>query len=143
MSANALLGRLDRVRQTGPDRWIARCPAHDDRGPSLSIRELPDGRVLVHDFGQGCTAAEIVEAVGLTLEDLFPERPQAPCPGKPHRTRRPFDAMDILRIMAFEVQLVTLAANDLLSGRVPSEAEVERLQLAADRLQDAVEACHG
>ena len=27
--------------------WMARCPAHDDREPSLSIRDADDGKVLV------------------------------------------------------------------------------------------------
>ena len=138
MSAAALLGRLDKVRQTGPGRWVARCPGHDDRGPSLSIRELEDGRVLLHDFGQGCAVADIVGAVGLTLADLFPPHLSPPGPGKPHRERQPFHPRDILRILAFEGALVALAAHDLLAGRQPSPEEVERLHLAADRLDDAV-----
>jgi hypothetical protein len=31
--------------------WMARCPAHDDREPSLSIRDESDGRVLVRCHG--------------------------------------------------------------------------------------------
>ena len=39
MSAAArLLDRLTGVKQTAPGRWIAKCPAHEDRSPSLSIR---------------------------------------------------------------------------------------------------------
>ena len=70
MSAAALLGSLERVKQTGPGRWLARCPARDDRSPSLSIRELDDGRVLLHDFA-GCSTEDVMEALGLTLSDLF------------------------------------------------------------------------
>jgi len=51
MSATPVLDRLDKVKQTGPDRWIACCPAHDDKSPSLAVRELDDGRILLHDFG--------------------------------------------------------------------------------------------
>ena len=72
MAAEVLLGRLDGVRKTGDGRWLARCPGHDDRGPSLSIRELGDGRVLIHDFA-GCKTLEILSAVGLRLRDLFPQ----------------------------------------------------------------------
>jgi hypothetical protein len=56
MTADALLHKLDGVRRTGTDRWIAKCPAHDDRRASLSIRELNDGRALLHDFA-GCGVA--------------------------------------------------------------------------------------
>ena len=37
MLADKLLSRVDGVRSTGQDRWQARCPAHDDKTPSLAI----------------------------------------------------------------------------------------------------------
>src|SRR5581483_11625578 len=48
MTAETLLAKLDRVKRTGPDRWIASYPAHHDDKPSLAIRDCGDGRVLVH-----------------------------------------------------------------------------------------------
>lgn len=67
-----LLSRLERVRANRNGTWIARCPAHDDRSPSLSIATGDDGKVLLHCFA-GCGAADVVEAVGLELSSLFPE----------------------------------------------------------------------
>jgi hypothetical protein len=58
-----LLDRLDGLKERGPDAWLAKCPAHDDRNPSLSIRETSDGTVLLKCW-TGCTAAEVVAAVG-------------------------------------------------------------------------------
>ena len=68
----AILNHLENVKQTGPDRWVARCPAHDDKSPSLSVAETSDGKVLLNCFA-GCAAQEIVGAFGLELKDLFPE----------------------------------------------------------------------
>lgn len=65
-----ILPLLDSVRETGGG-WVARCPAHEDRRPSLSIAEGADGRVLLKCFA-GCTAEDVVRAVGLRLADLFP-----------------------------------------------------------------------
>lgn len=48
MRSDALLARLNLVRKTGNGRWVCRCPAHDDRSPGLSVRELDDGCVLLH-----------------------------------------------------------------------------------------------
>lgn len=48
------------------------CPAHDDTNPSLRISEGNDGKVLVRCWA-GCTTAAIVEALGLTMADLFPK----------------------------------------------------------------------
>ena len=50
MTADRLRSRLHRAKQTGPGRWLASCPAHDDRRASLSIRELDDGTVLIRCF---------------------------------------------------------------------------------------------
>ena len=41
--------------------FLARCPSHDDREPSLSLRDL-SGKVLVHCFG-GCPQEEVLEAL--------------------------------------------------------------------------------
>lgn len=54
--------------------WKVSCPAHTDSDPSLSITEGDDGRVLLNCFA-GCTANEIVEALGITMSDLFPPKP--------------------------------------------------------------------
>src|SRR5947209_1384357 len=64
-----VLERLDRVKRNG-DGWSARCPAHEDRNPSLSVSETADGRVLLRCFA-GCGFAAIVAALGLEERDLF------------------------------------------------------------------------
>ena len=68
---NHLLDKLQKVKQTGRDTWSACCPAHADRSPSLALKELPDGKILIKCWA-GCTAPEIVEAVGLRMRDLNP-----------------------------------------------------------------------
>ena len=64
--------QLERVVAVGTDKWKACCPAHNDRSPSLSIRQVDDGRVLLHCFA-GCTVEDIVSSVGLSIGDLFPD----------------------------------------------------------------------
>jgi AAA domain/CHC2 zinc finger len=54
-------------------QWRAKCPAHDDRTPSLSISEGRDGRVLLKCHA-GCGLEDILAAAGLTKADLFPEQ---------------------------------------------------------------------
>ncbi len=138
MTAATLLSRLDRVRPTGAGRWIARCPAHDDRSPSLSIRELDDGRVLVHDFA-GCGPAEILAAVGLTFTDLMPERLRHHLP----RERRPYDAHSILAAVAYEALVVSLAAGRMIHAERLDPETYDRLLVAVARLQAAAEAARG
>ena len=51
---------------------MARCPCHEDRYRSLKVTEAEDGRVLIKCFG-GCTTEDVVQALGLTMADLFPK----------------------------------------------------------------------
>lgn len=50
--------------------YVARCPAHEDAKPSLSITEGDDGRALLKCFA-GCENSEIVAALDLEMSDLF------------------------------------------------------------------------
>lgn len=57
----------------GPvNKFVARCPAHQDRLPSLSVAEGTDGRAVLHCHA-GCETANVIAALGLTWSDLFPE----------------------------------------------------------------------
>jgi hypothetical protein len=67
-----VLALLDGAKET-LDGWTARCPAHDDHDPSLSIGQNIHGDVLLHCF-VGCATEEIVRVLGLTMEDLFARR---------------------------------------------------------------------
>jgi hypothetical protein len=67
-----LLSQMTDAKPAGQGQWAARCPAHEDRRASLSISEGDDGRVLVRCHA-GCSVDAIVEALGLTVRDLFPE----------------------------------------------------------------------
>lgn len=139
MSADKMLSLLRNVKRTRHGHWIASCPAHQDKSPSLAIRELDDGRVLLHDFA-GCSTADVLAAVGLTLEDLFPERQADHNSAK---ERRPFNAIDVLRCVAFEALVVSIAATNLAQGVALPEVDRKRLLVAASRLQAAMEVCNG
>ena len=138
-SADRLLELLDGVRQTGQGRWIAQCPAHEDRHASLSVRELDDGRVLLHCFA-GCDVYSVLSAVALDMAALYPEREIQH--GKPER--RPFPAADVLRCVGFEALVVAVAAGRLGNGHALSDEDKARLLVAASRIQAAVtESGHG
>jgi hypothetical protein len=68
-----VLSRLTRVRSVNRSSFMAECPAHDDRVPSLSITEGRDGRVLVKCFA-GCDTSMVLTAIGLSFRDLFEGR---------------------------------------------------------------------
>jgi hypothetical protein len=59
MNASSLASALN-ARRAG-DGWMAHCPAHDDKQPSLSI-SYRDGVVLIHCHA-GCAQAEVISAL--------------------------------------------------------------------------------
>ncbi|MFZ2874576.1 MAG: DUF3987 domain-containing protein [Phycisphaerales bacterium] len=65
--------------------WCCKCPAHDDRNPSLSIHAGDDGRALVNCHA-GCTVDAVCRAIGLRPADLFIPDPNRRT-GRPPRTR--------------------------------------------------------
>lgn len=125
------LSRLEKVKQRQPGQHSACCPAHADNGPSLSIRETPDGAVLLHCFA-GCEVRDVVAAMGLELHEMFPPR-DAP-PGAPKRTAKLLTAGQALELLAGEAMLVFSSATTLLSGRALTVADKNRLLESVSRI---------
>jgi putative DNA primase/helicase len=73
MNVAEILSHFKLVRQVG-DHWVAQCPAHEDRKPSLDIREN-GGKVLLHCHA-GCHVERVLAAAGLKMSDLFSDSPQ-------------------------------------------------------------------
>jgi len=107
-----LLPRLDKLHGSN-GKYHARCPAHDDRNPSLSIREGSDGRVLIHCHA-GCDVAGIVESLGLTLGDLFPDDTRA----KPHPREQDFEEEKIILRIAKNAYKQGLTLDPIMMNRV-------------------------
>ncbi len=132
--ADLLISRLDRVQHRGNGRWLACCPAHGDRSPSLSIREQSDGTLLVHCFA-GCPTDAVVEAVGLELGDLFPDQPAERSPLRPGERWVP---RDVLKAVAHEALVALVAVESAHRGEPLDKADRDRLATAAGRLRAAV-----
>jgi hypothetical protein len=65
--------RAEQLTRSLGGRWhgqygTARCPAHDDRSPSLSIRDGEVGVLLLHCFA-GCQYRDIRVALNFRLDD--------------------------------------------------------------------------
>lgn len=129
-----LLSRLEGVRQTAPGRWVAKCPAHEDRSPSLSIRETGDGRTLLQCFA-GCDAGAVVSSVGLALRDLFPRGSVSAARGG----RPPVPAADILELLREQALLVAIVASDLAKGAQLTDERKSKLIDAAGRIAMCVD----
>ena len=126
-----ILSRLEKVKQRQPGQWSACCPAHADKGPSLSIRETTDGAVLLHCFA-GCEVGSVVAAMGLELYDLFP--PREVSPGAPKRTAKLLTAGQALELLASEAMLIAVAGASLAHGRPLTPVDKNRLLESVGRI---------
>lgn len=135
-----LLARLAGARRAGKG-WAAKCPAHADRSPSLAIAEGDDGRVLLKCYA-GCDALSIVQALGLTLADLFPRRlPDMTREGRADALRawRQTGWAAAFNVLAREATVVLIAARMLQDLQAWGAEDDERLALAVDRIESARE----
>ena len=129
--ADTLIARLSGVKVTGKGRWMAKCPAHDDGSPSLSIREMDDGRVLIYDFG-GCGSLEVLGALGLSLTDLFAERLTHCAPP----LRGGFTVEEVLIAIEHETFVARLILQEAKDGPL-TELGMARLDTAIRRISNA------
>lgn len=133
MKTLQLIDRLLGVRKTGPATWIARCPAHDDKSPSITVTEVED-RILIHCFA-GCDVHSIVAAVGMEITDLFPDRLE------PHgQLKRRFLPSDTIQCLSKEIFFLIMCAGDLEKGEKLTAADMARLRLAQNRFSAAAKA---
>lgn len=115
-----MLPRLEKLKQVSQGKWIALCPAHGDRNPSLSVRELEDGKVLLKCWA-GCSAEEIVSALGLHLRDLFPDnRPPS---------YRPSKSAILHEQLVFNIGSALIAKGQQLSPSDQARFELSRMRL--------------
>ena len=124
---DVLLDRLTFVKQTRPNRWQARCPAHDDRSPSLAITETSEGTILIKCWA-GCGAGEIVGAVGLELKDLFPPR----FDGAAYQGSKPprYSATEVVKTVITEATILMLGYRTLERGDQLNDQDHARVELA-------------
>jgi hypothetical protein len=133
--ANNLLSKLGKVKSRGRDSWIACCPAHDDKSPSLKI-DIKNGKILIKCWS-GCSVEDILGAVGLEFSDILPDTPIY------HRSsgKKPsLYASDALRIIKVESMIVTLCAIDIKNKRPINDEDYNRVMLAMQRINAAMEA---
>jgi len=90
------LSQLNKVKKSG-NGYVALCPAHDDKKHSLSIT-ADNEKILVKCF-TGCGAEAIVNALGLSMSDLFVKATTKPLEGRIVKT---YDYTDETGQLLFE-----------------------------------------
>lgn len=130
-----LLSRLRNVRGTG-GKFRADCPnGHERARQTLAIAEADDGRVLMRCFACANTP-EILDRLGLTLADLFPQPVASDPSGRPplDRDARRFGWEAALRQLDREAVVIQAACLEVVAGRALCPVDQARLVLACKRV---------
>jgi hypothetical protein len=129
------VSRLSKAKRTGKDSWIACCPAHDDKSPSMTVREAEDGKLLIHCFAE-CSVENIIGALGLGFDDIMPDRVS----DEYRKARKiPFSPSDVLACIKSDSMIIYLAMCDLDKGIELSKERIINLKKAAGRIYSASE----
>ena len=131
---DTLLSRVHRLKKTGDSKWLACCPAHDDKTPSLAIK-LADDRILIHCFA-GCDVSSIVSALGLELSDLMPESKRH---SRPDNKRPKFNKSELFDRIVEESAILIVAIRQVFSGTPLNDGDMERVIKAEGIIDDIIQ----
>lgn len=118
MTPQDFISRLAGVREIRPGRWVALCPAHEDKSPSLSVTtKEADGSPLFHCHA-GCHPDDILIAIDLNWHDLYGDRwreaeARTLAAGHRHRHRTLAD----VTLKEWAAWVMAAAAADLRQGK--------------------------
>lgn len=127
-NVNMILDRLDKLKANGKNKWTACCPAHNDKSPSLSIKD--DGeRILIHCFA-GCSNEDVVAAIGLNFSDLFAD------------SRKDYDLKKRRKkgyraVIESETLFLKMAKSNVEHGFVMTADDQKRIELAMSHIKQA------
>ena len=125
MRLELFLQALNNVNQRGAQHY-ASCPAHEDRNPSLGIRQGDKG-ILVTCYA-GCSTAQIVDAMGLSLADLFQDSLPKTIPKKV----KAVPVVPEYVVESYQKRLTTAARRYLRQHRMIERRVIERYRIGLE-----------
>ncbi len=132
---DGFISGLEKVRRSGEGKYLACCPAHDDRSPSLAIKHT-DGKILLHCFA-GCSVHEVVGALGMELSDLMPDNLTYQKGSKPSK----FSKYELFDRVVFESTILLVAIRQLFDGMPLTNNDMTRVKKAESTIDQIVREC--
>jgi len=138
-AVESFTGRRPRRSGNGYRLPCTVCGGPSYRSYKAAASEATNGAILLKPFC-GCTAADYVHAIGLSLGDLFPVRlaPQTPEERRIARQQaRLCYVSAAVRVLHHEAHVLAAIAGMLRAGSALTDELAERLQRVVDRVEDA------
>ena len=102
------LRRIQSATQFAPRKrgasYVCRCPAHEDKKPSLSVSVARNGRILINCHA-GCSFESVTSALGVSAAELAPRGTTKPSRGRPRKFTivAEYDYRDVTGKLLFQV----------------------------------------
>lgn len=138
----SLVARLDGVKRTAANKWVAKSPTRNERTASLGIRLTDDGRILLHDFG-GSSFYEICAALVIHPIQLIPPYLRKDQRAHTPAERQGHDAQAALNGIYSAVIVTRICANKMLDGLVLDLPDHHALRKAGHDIDKAYKAVRG
>ena len=120
-------------RSYGNSSYRGPCPAHSGTNPNLSLREGPNGEVWLTCFSRGCSALDVLRALGFAPPRPERVRPNARRPGRVERPHR-----DPVREIDAAI-LVTLVVLSRAAERLRQRASRDlRVRIQVDEIDSRI-----
>lgn len=121
-----IINALDGAKERG-GRYVAKCPAHDDKSPSLMLSERDDGSTSLHCFA-GCSPADILAALGLSEKEAWKPLATQSAVYNDARSKR---ITAVSRAVADEYQNIHGLYEGFIAGKVSTGRALAALHRAA------------
>ena len=135
-----IISRLSKVKRTGNGKYVACCPVHADKTPSLGVTQKTDGVILIHCLGCGAGGIEICEALNLDPSTLFPPSDN---PRYQKAVRSGFSAWQLLHALRTDLIRLLIIANDLKKIGALSDDDRQFISEVILRLNDGISYMEG
>jgi hypothetical protein len=139
-SASDILTHLQKVKRLGDGRYIALCPCHNDRNPSLGVTLKPDGKWLIRCFSCGAKGIDVCNTLGIDPISLYPSNNN---PRYEKQKRSGFSALQLMNAMEADLVRLLIIANDLNAIDALSDDDREFVSEVVIRINDGLQYLEG
>ncbi len=122
---DTILNQLDKVKAYGNNKWLACCPAHNDKHPSLKVTMTDDGKILIKCWA-GCDISAVLKALSIEMADLFPDKISYTKGSKPPK----FNRIELFDRLVYEALILYVAIQQLQQGKPLNDVDALRVEQA-------------
>jgi len=118
-----ILSHFENVKKSGSNQYQCKCPSHEDRSNSMGVSLSDDGQKIIMNCFAGCTLTEVMQASGLTWDDIMPNKRVDSFIMKDGevsgmiKQRQSFNPYAALKYLANDILFVAMCAAEVNSGR--------------------------